>query len=53
MDSLAQGRQSEAVLSHLRAKAAALPRLPGVYVMRAASGKGLDRRGPDRLKGDC
>ncbi len=39
MDSLAQGRQSEAVLSHLRAKAAALPRLPGVYVMRAASGK--------------
>ena len=22
-------------------------------IMRAASGKGLDRRGPDRLKGDC
>lgn len=32
-------QQSEAVLSHLRSKAAALPRVPGVYIMRAASGK--------------
>jgi len=31
--------QSEAVLSHLRAKAAALPRTPGVYIMHAPSGK--------------
>ena len=32
-------QQSEAVLSHLRSKAAALPRVPGVYIMRSASGK--------------
>lgn len=37
-------RQSDAgrpadVLSHLRAKSAALPRTPGVYIMHAASGK--------------
>ena len=32
-------QQSEAVLSHLRSKAAALPRVPGVYIMRAASGQ--------------
>ena len=31
--------QSEAVLSHLRSKAAALPRVPGVYIMHSASGK--------------
>ena len=39
MESLAHTPQSEQVLSHLRAKAAALPRVPGVYIMRAPSGK--------------
>ena len=39
MESLAHTPQSEQVLSHLRAKAAALPRVPGVYILRAPSGK--------------
>lgn len=39
MESLAHTPQSEQVLSHLRSKAAALPRVPGVYIMRAPSGK--------------
>lgn len=39
MESRMHTAQSEAVLSHLRSKAAALPRVPGVYIMRAASGK--------------
>ncbi len=33
------GRTGEEILSHLRAKSAALPRVPGVYIMRGASGK--------------
>jgi len=33
------GAREEKVLSHLRSKSAALPRTPGVYIMRAASGK--------------
>ena len=39
MESRMHTAQSEAVLSHLRSKAAALPRVPGVYIMRAPSGK--------------
>lgn len=31
--------RGEKILSHLRSKSAALPRTPGVYIMRAASGK--------------
>ena len=39
MESRMHTAQSEAVLSHLRSKAAALPRVPGVYIMHSASGK--------------
>ena len=39
MESRMHTAQSEAVLSHLRSKAAALPRVPGVYIMHSVSGK--------------
>jgi len=32
-------QQTEEILSHLRAKSAALPRSPGVYIMRSGAGK--------------
>ena len=39
MENLYSGGQTEEVLSSLCAKAAALPRSPGVYIMRSATGK--------------
>ncbi len=37
--SYTDGRTRDEILSHLRSKSAALPRVPGVYIMRAPTGK--------------
>ena len=39
MERQSAAARPEEILSHLRAKSAALPRTPGVYIMHAASGK--------------